>query len=79
METGKGKLWFFDQCETRYFRMIEETILQFNQDSSGSSTTKNKRHPGRACFATAKKKKGVMYNDAFEILVNPYPLFSRTI
>ena len=66
--------------QTRYFQDdYRTTILQFNPERIRSSAAKIDKASllARPCFFCHRpeEQKGVMYNDAFEILVNPYPIF----
>lgn len=66
--------------QTRYFQDdYRTTILQFNPERIRSSAAKIDKASllARPCFFCHRpeEQKGVTYNDAFEILVNPYPIF----
>lgn len=66
--------------QTRYFREdYRTTVLQFNPERIRSSAAKIDKASlqARPCFFCHRPEgqKGVTYNDAFEILVNPYPIF----
>ncbi|MCD7851820.1 MAG: DUF4922 domain-containing protein [Parabacteroides sp.] len=56
------------------------TILQFNPERIRSSAAKIDKASleARPCFFCHRpeEQKSVVYNDAFEILVNPYPIFN---
>ncbi|MFQ6929289.1 MAG: DUF4922 domain-containing protein [Parabacteroides merdae] len=67
-------------CRRCYFQDdYRTTILQFNPERIRSSAAKIDKASllARPCFFCHRpeEQKGVMYNDAFEILVNPYPIF----
>ena len=66
--------------QTRYFQDdYRTTVLQFNPERIRSSAAKIDKESllARPCFFCHRpdEQKGVTYNDAFEILVNPYPIF----
>lgn len=66
--------------QTRYFRDNDRTtVLQFNPERIRSSAAKIDKASlqARPCFFCHRpeEQKGVVYDDAFEILVNPYPIF----
>lgn len=66
--------------QTRYFQDGNRTTaLQFNPERIRSSAAKIDKASllARPCFFCHRpeEQKGVAYNDAFEILVNPYPIF----
>ena len=67
--------------KTRYLYIRDfPVILQFNPERIRSSAAKTDTASlqARPCFFCHRpeEQKGVMYNDAFEILVNPYPISS---
>lgn len=66
--------------QTRFFNDDSRTtILQFNPERIRSSAAKIDKASlqARPCFFCHRpeEQKGVKYNDSFEILVNPYPIF----
>lgn len=65
--------------QSRYFQDSSTTIVQFNPERIRSSAAKIDKASlqARPCFFCHRpeEQEGVKYNDSFEILVNPYPIF----
>lgn len=68
--------------QTRYFKEDgKNTVLQFNPERIRSSAAKidNASLNARPCFFCHRpeEQKSILYNDTFEILLNPYPIFQN--
>lgn len=80
-ELAKKNFSALANVRTRYFQEAHRTtLLQFNPERIRSSAAKIDKASlqARPCFFCHRpeEQKGVIYNDSFELLVNPYPIFN---